>query len=412
VTVSAALLLVGQELVEGRAVDTNGPWLARRLTELGVRVKGLRSLPDEETAIAAAIRQAAAEADQVVVSGGLGPTGDDLTRPALALAAGRPLAEDPRAAAVVVAGLARHGRSADAARRDQARVPEGAEVLDNPAGTAPGIRLAVGGATVWALPGVSRELRAMFDRHLVPSLATLAGPDAPATAGLWTAGVGEPDVAEVAEACAGEAGCQVGVYAHEGEVEARFAARGAGATERVADCLRAARTRLGEAVVDPAPLEAAVVAALRVRGWTLATAESMTGGLVARRVVSVEGASEVFAGGWVAYSEAFKSRELGVAADLLARVGAVSPEVAAAMAEGARARSGASVAVAVTGVAGPGPGRRPDGESIPAGTWWLGLARAGAPTETRRGQATLARVAAQHRAAVAALDLVRRSARR
>jgi nicotinamide-nucleotide amidase len=379
------------------------------LAALGADVQDLRIVGDAEPDVARAIADAAAEAEVVLVSGGLGPTPDDRTREGLAAAAGADLVEDEDAVRLLEAALRAQGRVLDAPRRGQARMPRGARTLPNPAGTAPGIRVDVRGATVYALPGVPRELRAMFEAAVRPELEGRGGLLETATGGVWTSGLGEPDVATRLDALAARHDVEVGFYPHEGEVEVRLRARGGGAARRVDGALREARRLLGAAVSEPGPIQHAVVEALRRSGLRLTTAESMTGGLIARMLVEVPGASDVFPGGWVTYSDAWKRDALGVSAALLAQHGAVSPEVAAAMAEGARGRAATDAALSVTGIAGPDDGRDPRGRPIPRGTFHVGLALAGRPTETRSLCLPFDRLAVQRRAAVLALDLLRRA---
>lgn len=407
-TLRVALVIVGDELLTGERRDANGPWMASRLAQAGARVVSSTLVGDGAAETAAAVSFAAAHADVVIVGGGLGPTDDDGTRTALARAAGVELREDEEALELVRTAQRRRGFELDPRRRLEARLPQGADCVPNPEGTAPGIRMGLDRATLFALPGVPRELQAMFDAGVLPALGALGGLDPVEVAALRTCGLREPDVAD-ALADLDDGAVVLGLYPHQGEQEIRFAARGDGARARVETAAAEARRRLGPAVYENVPIEVCVVGLLETRGLVVTTAESLTGGLVARMLTAVPGASDVFRGGWVVYSDAWKAERLGVSPSLLARHGAVSGPVARAMAEGALARSGADVALALTGIAGPGDGAAPDGASIPEGTFHVGLARSARPTVVDRSCAPHSRTIVQRRAAVHGLDLIRRA---
>ena len=407
-TLRVALVVVGDELLGGERMDANGPWLAGRLTEAGARVTSTVITGDAAEETARAVAFACEHADVVIVGGGLGPTDDDGTRAALARAAGVELHEDAIALERVRAAQRARGFELDARRRLEARLPRGASCLANPEGTAPGIEMRVGETTLFALPGVPRELQAMFDASVLPRLAALGTLEAVHVAAFRTCGLREPDVADTL-ADLDDGTVALGLYPHQGEQEIRFSARGDDGGVRVEAAAAEARRRLGPAVYPNVPIEAHVVETLRARGLVVTTAESLTGGLVARMLTAVPGASDVFHGGWVVYSDAWKAARLGVSETLLARHGAVSEPVARAMAEGALERSGADVALALTGVAGPGDGQAPDGRPIPQGTFHVGLARSGRPASTACTRAPHSRTIVQRRAAVHALDVLRRS---
>ncbi len=404
-----ALVVVGDEVLAGRVTDANGPWLAARLAAEGARVDGIVVAPDRIDAIEDAVRRAAATAPFVVVTGGLGPTDDDVTREGLAAAAGVPLVEDPAALALVDRAQHARGHALDARRRREARLPEGARALENPEGTAPGIAVRVGAAEVFALPGVPRELRAGFERVVLPALRATARLRRRESVALRATGVTEPDVAVLLEDVVLGPGLAVGFYPHEGELEVRFTATEGADPALLGEALLEARRRLGRRAWGDRPIEVEVVESLRARGMTATTAESITGGLVARMLTSVPGASLVFPGGWVTYSDRTKAAFLGVDPGTLREHGAVSDAVAREMAEGALERAGTDLAVSTTGIAGPGDGADPRGRRIPAGTWFVALARRGGPTESRGVTAPLSRAAVQRRAALLALDRLRRA---
>lgn len=407
-TATAHLVLVGDELLEGRRVDTNGPWMARALARRGIGVTSIRSVPDDPPAIARAVTLAAVEADVVIVSGGLGPTDDDRTREGLALATGRPLRESPDARAAVEAAYARRRIEPTRHGLRQAQAPEGARIVVNGAGTAPALVLAVGGTPVFALPAVPREVRWLIDGPVGDHLEELPGRAPTSMGSVWTTGLAEQAVMERLADLETTCGVRLGLYPSEGEVEVHVAAPGTDGSERVASALAEVRRRLGLVVLPVGRVEQSVVALLAAGGLVLTTAESMTGGLVARMLTDVPGASAVFAGGWVTYSDVWKMRALGVAEAVLRSDGAVSEAAARAMAEGALDRSGADLAVAVTGVAGPEDGRTPGGATVPAGTFHVAMAAADGTVLHGERYAPLDRPTVRRRAAVAALDLVRR----
>ncbi len=404
--VRVELLHTGTELLLGTTLNTHGAWLGRELFALGLRVARRTTVADG-AAIAEALGEVARRSAAVIVTGGLGPTSDDVTREACAEVAGVGLAEDGAALRSIEEFFALRGRPMAADNRKQALVPAGGVALANPHGTAPGIYLPArpGLAAMFLLPGPPHELQPMFRAEVAPRLRAMAGV-APARGmvELKFTGIGESDFHQgIDRQLAAVPGLEVGYCARPGEVDLRLigddAARAAG------------RGIVGQAFGrqlvsdDGSQLEAVVVRALRERRWLLATAESCTGGLIAARVTDVPGASEVFTHGFVTYADAAKEGVLGVGRELLAAHGAVSGPVARAMAEGALRVGGADVAVAVTGIAGPAGGSA----DKPVGTVFLALALRGRPTRVirqfhPRGREVFKRVVSQ-----AALELVRRA---
>jgi nicotinamide-nucleotide amidase len=362
----AAILLTGNELLRGVISDQNAPHLARALERLGFSLTRTVIVGDDLADIRAGLRAALEPADLVVTSGGLGPTHDDRTVEAIAAEAGVPLVLDEDVLERITRwtdGVAdRYGYERgrfDAGNRKQAHIPEGAHVLGI-AGTAPALVAAVGDARLVVLPGVPSELRRLWPlapEH--PALADLFARARPRRQWLIrTYGIGESHVADLfAEAGGDPEGVETSICARNFEIEidiraeAGSEANGAGMRERMT-------AALGDFVFaeDERPLPQIVLDLLRERGWKAATAESCTGGLVAGKLTDIAGSSDAFAGGAVVYSNELKMALLGVPADLLEAHGAVSPEVAEAMVQGARERLGADVAVSVTGVAGPGGG--------------------------------------------------------
>lgn len=391
------ILSVGDELLAGDIADGNAPWLIGELGRRGHRVHALATVPDDVAAIAEGVQRARADVSFLLVSGGLGPTKDDLTRDGVAAAFGLELVER--------AELLEHvqGRNPDLpplARR-QALLPEGAAVLANPLGTAPGFLVSDEGFRVACLPGVPGELRPMARALL--ELVAPSGPGVPARK-LRACGLTESEagrrLADLMDH--DKAGCRVGITASLGVLT--VTARGEHA-EAVARAAALAKELLGEAVFGEGDVTLAEVVVHRLAGraLTVTTAESCTGGLLAGAITSVPGASAVFREGLVTYANEAKRKRLQVPPHLLERHGAVSEEVAAAMAEGARARAAADFALSITGVAGPEGGT----PAKPVGTVCFALADGGetvARTVAWRGD----REEIRRRSVNLALELLRR----
>lgn len=407
----AAVVAVGTELLSTDRLDTNSLRIAELLERYGVDLVAKSVCGDDEEAIAREIERRLDEAELVLVSGGLGPTADDVTREAAAAALGRPLVEDPTVWSAIVERFASFGRTPSENNRRQCQVIEGARVLDNPRGTAPGILCELPGERALVLlPGVPVELEGLLARHVEPWLATRAGGAAVEYATLKTAMRPESDVDRLLEPAYREFGrAPITVLAAPGEVRVRLTVRGVESERRALLAAMRSRVRglLGDAVFTEeagTSLEAVVGALLAARGLTLATAESCTGGLLAERLTRIPGSSAYFLGGVVAYSNASKRRDLAVDEELLARHGAVSEPVARALAEGARRRFGAELGVGITGVAGPGGGS----EEKPVGTVHVALAGPGEAIEHRRLRFPGDRERVRWFAAQGALEMVRR----
>ncbi len=407
----AAICLAGTELVRGERQDANGPWLARLLEEEGVRVVRVLFAPDEEASLAQALLAALEGVDVLVVSGGLGPTSDDLTREALARAAGLDLAEDPQAWAQIVAALAARGRDASAAQRRQALFPRGARALANDQGIAPGLHLNWGASCAFLLPGVPAELQSMAHAHLVPWVRAQPGRRLVQALSLGVAGLPEPEVEAALRTAPELDEVQIGYYPHGGEIEVRFRAQGAGAQARLARAERAARAVLGLHVYGPPPvgrIEHALVARLKEQHLTVATAESVTGGLVAQMLSRVPGASAVLRGGWVTYATELKQSVLGLKAQMLGDQGVVSEAVAREMARAAQRLAASDAAMATTGSAGPDALAQPGHAPVPPGTVCIAATLRGGLERSATLALSGSREQIQRRAAVSALDLLRR----
>ena len=365
---NGAVLAVGDELLLGDIVNSNAAWLGEQLAAAGVQVVHSAMVGDDVARLATALRRAIDDADVVVLTGGLGPTVDDLTRDAIALVAGVPLCRVPAIEAQLRDRFAAYGFAMQEVVLKQADVPGGAEALDNPVGTAPGLWLEIAGAIVVALPGPPHEMRAVAGLVL-PRLADRSGTRV-VTRTLRCAGLGESAVAELVEAAVVvPAGVALAYLAGGAVVRVRFTTAGDPAVLEplVAACAAA----LGDAVwgYDDESLDGVVHALLAGRGETVAVAESLTGGLLSATLSQRPGSSATYRGGLVVYATDLKDSLAGVPEALLATHGAVSAETAEALAAGARTRLGATWGLGVTGVAGPS-----EQEGKPVGTVHVALA--------------------------------------
>jgi nicotinamide-nucleotide amidase len=397
--VRVALLTVGDEILVGDIVNTNAAWLGERLTRAGLAVVASAVVGDDVARIAAALRAAVADADVVIVTGGLGPTPDDLTREALAAVAGVPLRRDPALQAALQARYAPVRRDVPEINWRQADLPGGAVPLPNPVGSAPGLRLQVGSAVAYAVPGVPREMEAMVAASVLPDLTAAAAGPRVVLRTLRTVGRWESDVATALAGVTAE-GLAVAFLAGGGEVRVRFSATD---PALVATAEEQARAALGEDVYGADDDTLPAVVSRLLAGRTVATAESLTGGLLATLLTETPGASATFRGGVVAYATDLKAALLGVPQPLLAERGPVDPDVAVAMARGARERLGTAYAVALTGVAGPDP----QGTASP-GTVYVAVAEPHAAQVFRR-RLPGDRGAVRRLAAMAGLDALRRT---
>lgn len=404
----AELVAIGTELLLGQIANTNAQWISERLAEVGVDVLHHTVVGDNHGRIVDALRLAASRADVVIATGGLGPTGDDITREALAEVLGVGLERDPAIAAALRARFALLGRTMPESNLAQADVPVGARTIPARLGTAPGLAAEREGVVLYALPGVPVEMRDMMTLAILPELAERTGGGTIVSRVIRCTGIAESRTGELLDDLfRSSRNPTIAYLAGGGEVRVRLTARGATRAEADAAIDPIATevvARLGDAVVSDRgeDLETRIVRLLADRAMTLAIAESLTGGEVGARITAVPGASEVFLGSAVTYGMTAKVGVLGVDPELLAREGAVSEACAIAMATGARALFDSDVALSLTGVAGPDPQ-----DGVDPGTVWLGLVADGV-VHARLLRMPGERSAVRRWAAQNGLDLIRR----
>ena len=410
----ATLLTIGDELLIGQVVNTNAAWLGEQLNLLGIEVVRAVTLGDEEAAIGRELERALSTSDLVLLTGGLGPTHDDITREAVAGFFGVSLRADPAILETIRARFRRRGITMAAINERVALVPEGFEPLANPVGSAPGLWRAetVGGTEriVLLTPGVPRELKAMYREAIVPRLRRRDALRVIVHRTLLTVGIGESNLQERLGDLADYLGptLRLASLPAAGSVRLRLTGSGTDPAAVEADLERLEahlRERIGPYLYGHGDdtLEAALGRMLTERSLTIAVAESCTGGLVLHRLTNTSGSSAYVMGGVVAYSNAVKQGALGVEAEALMQHGAVSEVVARQMARGVRVHLDADVGISTTGVAGP-TGGTPE---KPVGTVWIGYADAHGDL-ARHNRFGADRAVNKTRAATAALDLARR----
>jgi nicotinamide-nucleotide amidase len=373
---NAEIIAVGSEMLTPTRVDTNSLWLTDKLNNLGVEVVAKYVIGDDRERLSLTVRQALASSDFVLISGGLGPTEDDVTRDSVALALFREQEFHAPISDAIEARFRKMNRVMPEINKRQAMVIQGAEILSNDRGTAPGQWIEVGGKVVVILPGPPHELKAMFERECLPRLEQLLPPVAIRTLELRISGMSESELDQTISPIYKKYDNPVTtVLAHNGDMQVHFRAR-CQTVEAAESLLAEVGTQvdavLGERIYSRTgkPLERVIGEKLVSKGQTLAVAESATGGGLAERITSTPGSSAYFVGGFVTYTRRMKTLFLGVPEELLAQYGAVSKETAQAMAEGARAKTGADWALAITGNAGP----TTDGDEAPVGTIYVALA--------------------------------------
>jgi nicotinamide-nucleotide amidase len=379
--VNVEVLNTGTELLLGNVINSHLAFFGQRLFPMGLRIARQTTIPDGPS-IRQGLLEAFARCDVLIVTGGLGPTTDDITREITAELLGVPLREDEGVVAAIHTRLERRGIPFRARMRRQAMVPVGATVLPNDNGTAPGLYFpathtpALSTPHLFLLPGPPRELKPMFDHYALPLLGDLCGeaPDRECRT-YHVVGMGESTVEELIGLGLSQRGdIEVGYCARPNEVDLRLIAPKAILDEVEPKVHEVLGTHIVSQKGDV--LEEVVVARLRDLGRSVAVAESCTGGFLAHRITNVPGASEIFFAGYVTYANQAKTDSVGVPADLIAEHGAVSEPVARAMAEGAAARAGADFGIGITGIAGPGGGT----EEKPVGTVFIALAERGKET--------------------------------
>jgi nicotinamide-nucleotide amidase len=408
--VRAEIVAVGTELLLGQIANTNARWMSEQLAAIGVDVLRHQAVGDNLERIAQAIRLASSRADVVVVTGGLGPTQDDITRDALAVVMGVGMVRHPEIDHLLREKFRAFGRrEMPESNLRQADVPEGARTISPVRGTAPGLVADLGDATrIYVLPGVPEEMVEMMEAVVVPELAALAGDAVVRSRVLRCAGIGESALAEqVTDIFDGSANPTIAFLASSGEVKVRITAKAASAAEAdamIEPVAEEIRRRLGDVVftTENEELEEAVVRLLRARRSMLGCAESLTGGGVGARITAVPQASEVFVGSAVVYAFEAKVDVLGVSRETLAGPGPVSQECAREMAAGARRVFRADLGLSLTGAAGPDP----HGGAAPGAVW---VALEGDDVAHARGfRVPGERDRVRRWAEQAALDLVRR----
>jgi len=370
----AVILSIGDELVLGQTVDTNSAYLSSKLAERGIETRYHQTIADEQSVIAEAIVHASKLAPLMIITGGLGPTDDDLTRQALAEAMEVDLVEDPASMAAIRTMMERFGRKMADRNRVQALHPRGTAMIPNSCGTAPGIEAKLNIAAIYVMPGVPNEMVQMYARSIEPQLQTVSR--VILTSKINTFGNGESNVAEMlGDLCDRHRNPLVGTTVSEGIVSVRV--------RSVFDDANVAREQLNQTIdeVEKAlgaivfgregdTLQQAVIRLLRKQQRTVAAAESCTGGLINKMLTDIPGSSAAVIGGWVTYTNDMKRQQLGVTEESLAQHGAVSAQAASQMAQGALGNSEADIAIGLTGIAGPDGGS----DEKPVGTIWIALA--------------------------------------
>ena len=411
---TAEILAIGSELLGSSRLDTNSLFLSERLASLGIELRSKTVVGDNRREVAEHLRRALDRVDLVIMTGGLGPTDDDVTRDALADVLGVPLVEYPEIVERLIQRFARRGFTMPDVNRRQALVIQGGVVLDNPNGTAPGQMVEVGHRLVVLLPGPPRELQPMTDALIDGPLANRVGQERLFRQTLFTVGRGESHVEELAQPIYSKwlhssPPIETTILAAPGQIELHFVTRSADA-EAAGRALAAASDQmlgaLGPSVfsTDGRSMEEIVGQLLLDGKRTISAAESCTGGLMMSRLTDVPGSSAYVLGGVVAYSNAVKIELVNVAPELIEAHGAVSEPVAAALAEGIRARTGSSIGVGITGIAGPSGGT----PQKPVGTVAIAVAVDGGATSTRTFSLFGSRTMVKFQAAQMGLDMVRR----
>jgi nicotinamide-nucleotide amidase len=405
----AEIIAVGSELLTPDRTDTNSLWLTEKLNEIGIEVSAKSIIGDDEERLEKCIRTALEESDLVITTGGLGPTEDDVTRQVTARAVNRKLVLDEAVLEEIKRRFKHWGREMPETNKRQAFIIDGGEMLPNPNGSAPGMYLALENKSLAVLPGPPREMRPMFEDHVLHRLLEKAGDVKVRRKVLKVSGMGESAVDELISPIYKEyTSVQTTILFNKSEIEVHLAAKARSedeANETLAELAAKLKDKLGIALYaeNGESLEYVVGQMLKAAGKTLALAESCTGGLIAERITDVPGSSAYFLEGAVTYSNEAKTRTLGVSPDVLKIYGAVSAETAEAMARGIRERAGTDYGISVTGIAGPDGGS----DDKPVGLVYLGYADE-KEVKTLRIIIPGDRFLIRWRSSQAALDLLRR----
>jgi len=374
---NAEIIAVGSELLTPQRVDTNSLFLTDQLNGLGVEVVTKYVVGDDRDLLADTVHRAMARSRIVILSGGLGPTEDDVTRDAVALALDRKMIFHPEIADQLEQRFRQAGRKMAEVNRRQAFIIEGAEILPNDRGTAPGQWIDDSHVSIMMLPGPPHELKAMFTRQCLPRLERVVPQQVIRMLVFRVTGMAESDLDQtISPVYKKYTNPVTTILAGEGDIQVHLRARcsnEADATALLAEVAGPIELLLGDRIYsrNGEPLEAVVGELLKKHHATLSVAESATGGLLAQRITSVPGSSNYFVGGFITYSKKMKAELLGVSDEILEQYGAVSKEAAEAMAIGARRRTGSTFALSITGEAGPDPS-----ENVPVGAMFVGLADA------------------------------------
>jgi nicotinamide-nucleotide amidase len=405
----AEIIAIGSELLTPHRMDTNSLWLTEQLNSVGISVHLKTIVGDDEARMEETAREALKRSDVIIATGGLGPTEDDVTRKVFARATGRQLMLDYDVLAQIRERITSRGYQMTPNNERQALIPRGATVLPNPNGSAPGIKMEQEGKLVILLPGPPRENQPMFEACVMPELEKMSRGVRIAKRVLKVTGIGESQLDDKIAPIYGEyTNPETTILFTDSEIEIHLMAN-AESIARAEQIVEELSDKLEEAIGDNLyssrgeTLEQVLGDRLRLKRYTIATAESCTGGLVAERITKVPGASDYFVGSIVSYTDEMKSRLLGVAREVIERHTAVSGEVAEAMARGIKEQTGATIGVSVTGVAGPGGGT----QAVPVGTVYVGLAD-DVTTTNRRLVLPGDRHLIRWRASTAALEMVRR----
>ncbi len=404
------LICVGTELLLGNIVNTNAAFISEKCAMLGLSMYYQSVVGDNEGRLEELLKTAWKRSDVVILSGGLGPTQDDLTKETAAKVMGRPLVEDTRAKTEIEDFMARRGRSITENNWKQAMVPEGSIVLYNPNGTAPGIIMEDGEKCMILLPGPPNELIPMFEQQVYPYLHRLQ-PEIICSKMVKLCGIGESSAeTKILDLIENQSNPTVAPYAKTGEVHLRITAKANSEQEayRLMEPVeQELQARFGDLIYTDEPevtLEMALYELLKANGLTVTTAESCTGGLLAGRLINVPGISQYLKEGYVTYSNEAKEKLLGVPAETLKRYGAVSPQTAEAMAEGGAKAANADLCIAVTGIAGPDGGT----EEKPVGLVYMSCYCRGT-YYTEKNQYTGSRSKIREYSVASALTLLRRA---